>query len=384
MSSPPPAGIYIHLPFCLRKCPYCDFYSEVGTEERRRSFLVALHQELALRADRNLDADSLYFGGGTPSQFAPVHICAIIDRVSALFHLSQDSEITLEANPGTVTREALEGYRAAGVNRINLGAQSFNDENLSFLGRIHDARDARRAIAAARRAGFTDLGLDLIYGLPGQTRQQWQADLEAALAAAPAHLSCYMLTYAPGTPLDEARAAERIRPLPEEAVAGLFELTVETLTASGFVHYEVSNFARGGSPPAWSRHNRKYWNGAPYFGFGPAAHSFDGSRRSWNKPDLDAYCKALDRGYPPPGGREVLTREQRMTEAVFLGLRQTEGIDIGDFQVRFAVDAEQLFDRAMADLVDEGLAATDGRRFWLTRRGLLVADAAALRLASCF
>ncbi|RLB96040.1 MAG: hypothetical protein DRH76_07275, partial [Deltaproteobacteria bacterium] len=164
----PPAGIYIHLPFCLRKCLYCDFYSEVGTEERRRCFLAALRQELLLRADRGLAADSLYFGGGTPSLFAPTQLGGLIDGIGASFHLSGDSEITLEANPGTVTRSTLQGFRAAGVNRLNLGIQSFNDQNLAFLGRVHDARAARRAMDNARAAGFEDIGLDLIYGLPGQ------------------------------------------------------------------------------------------------------------------------------------------------------------------------------------------------------------------------
>ncbi len=378
-------GIYLHIPFCRRKCPYCDFYSETGPPERRTVYLAALEREMALRAATvHEPPDSLYFGGGTPSLLSPEQILALIERSRRFFGLAADAEITLEANPGTVGRETLEGLRAAGINRLNLGIQSFSDASLTFLGRIHSAAEACRSIDEARRAGFDDIGLDLIYGLPGQRPRDWRADLEVALAAAPVHLSCYMLTYAAGTPMDKDRLQGRIRPLPEEAVAGLFELTVETLTASGFVHYEVSNFACGGSPPAWSRHNRKYWNGGPYFGFGPAAHSFDGSRRSWNEPDLDAYQKALGQGRLPAGGREVLTREQRMTEAVFLGLRQSEGIDMGDFQTRFAVDAGQLFGRVMADLVDEGLAASDGRRFWLTRRGLLVADAAALRLAACF
>ncbi|MEE4607737.1 MAG: radical SAM family heme chaperone HemW [Desulfobacteraceae bacterium] len=383
MPSPPPAGIYLHLPFCLGKCPYCDFYSEVGTEERRRCFLAALHRELALRADRDLAADSLYFGGGTPSLFSPAQIGALIDRIGASFHLVGGSEITLEANPGTVTKDILEGFRAAGINRLNLGIQSFNDRNLAFLGRIHDARAARRAVAAARAAGFADLGLDLIYGLPGQTPAAWRTDLEATLAAAPTHLSCYMLTYAPGTPLDAARSAGHIHPLPEAAVADLFEFTAQVLTENGFVHYEIANFARAGNPPAWSRHNRKYWNQAPYLGFGPAAHSFDGSRRSWNDADLDAYIQALESGGPPPGGEEILTREQQMIEAVFLGLRQIAGIDVQKFEARFGVKFEILFGPVLADLTEAGLAMREKGFCWLTPKGLLVADAAAARLAAC-
>lgn len=384
MTSPPPAGIYLHLPFCLRKCRYCDFYSEVATAVRRTAFLAALHQELALRADRNLSADSLYFGGGTPSLFAPAQIGGLIDRIGASFHLSGDSEITLEANPGTVTGETLQGFRGAGVNRLNLGIQSFNDRNLVFLGRRHDARAARRSVAAARAAGFEDIGLDLIYGLPGQTPTAWWDDLEAALAAAPTHLSCYMLTYAPGTPLDAARIAGRIDPLPDAAVAELFQLTARLLTENGFVHYEIANFARAADPPSWSRHNRKYWNQAPYLGFGPGAHSYDGGhRRSWNRADLDAYGQALESGGLPPGGEEILTREQQMIEAVFLGLRQIAGIDVQKFEARFGVEFETLFGPALVDLAEAELAVRE-QKFWrLTPKGLLLADAAAARLAAC-
>lgn len=377
------AGIYIHLPFCRRKCPYCDFYSEVGTERHRRRFLAALHQELILRADRDLAADSIYFGGGTPSLFAPAQIGGLIEGIAKLFHLSTDSEITLEANPGTVTRNTLEGYRAAGVNRLNLGIQSFNDRNLALLGRIHDARAARRALAAARAAGFDDIGIDLIYGLPGQAPENWQADLQAVLEAAPAHLSGYMLTYAPGTPLEADRIAGRIRPLPEAAVADLFDITVQVLTENGFVHYEIANFARAGNPPAWSRHNRKYWNQAPYLGFGPGAHSYDGRVRRWNDADLGTYLQALENGHRPPGGEETLTREQQMIEAVFLGLRQTAGMDIEEFETRFEVQFETLFGPALADPVGAGLAVLGKGSCRLTRKGLLVADAVAARLATC-
>jgi oxygen-independent coproporphyrinogen-3 oxidase len=383
MPSPKPAGIYIHLPFCLRKCPYCDFYSEIGTPDRRQSFLAALHGELVLRAHRDLAVDSIYFGGGTPSLFAPAQIGGLIDGIRASFRLSPDSEITLEANPGTVSRDRLQGFRAAGINRLNLGIQSFNDRNLVFLGRIHDAATARRALTAARAAGFENIGLDLIYGLPGQEPANWRADLHAALETAPSHLSGYMLTYAPGTPLEADRIAGRIRPLSEAAVADLFDITVDVLTENGFVHYEIANFARAGNPPAWSRHNRKYWNQAPYLGFGPGAHSYDGRVRYWNDADLDAYRQALESGHPPPGGEEILTREQRMIEALFLGLRQTAGIDIQEFETRFAVQFVELFGPALTDLAGMGLATLEKGFCRLTRSGLLVADAAAARLAAC-
>ena len=378
------AGIYVHLPFCRRKCPYCDFYSTVGDAARRRGFVKALHREMALRAAPELAADSLYLGGGTPSLFTPELIAGIIGRARSDFGLTADAEITLEANPGTLSRQRLSAYRRAGVNRINIGGQSFDDRRLAFLGRIHSAAQVHRALDDARTAGFENIGIDLIYGLPGQSPAAWRTDLAAALAAAPAHLSCYMLTYAAGTPLAARRDRGALRPLDDAAVAALFETTAEVLTAGGFVHYEIANFARCADPPHWSRHNRKYWHRAPYLGFGPAAHSFDGTRRTWNAPLLDAYMQALSGGRRPPGGAERLTRDQHMIETIFLGLRQAAGIDIPAFEARFELQFMQLFGPEAAAMAEAGLATIDADRLRLTRSGWLVADAAAARLAACF
>ncbi len=378
------AGIYVHLPFCRRKCPYCDFYSVTGDEARRRRFLAALARESRLRADPGLAPDTLYFGGGTPSLFGAEQIAALVARVATDFGLAAGAEITLEANPGTLGRGALEGYRRAGVNRINLGVQSLDDRHLAFLGRLHDAARARRAVALARGAGFEDIGLDLIYGLPGQDPAAWRAELAAALALEPTHLSCYMLTYAPGTALTARRDRGAFHPLDDRRIAVLFEITAETLTRAGFLHYEIANFARDGRPPRWSRHNRKYWNAVPYVGLGPSAHSFDGRRRSWNAADLDGYLEALAAGRRPPGEEEVLTREERMSEVLLLGLRQTAGLDLALFESRFAVDFGRLFGPLPAQLTEAGLARLEAGHLRLTRRGLLVADAVALHLARCF
>jgi coproporphyrinogen III oxidase-like Fe-S oxidoreductase len=208
--------------------------------------------------------------------------------------------------------------------------------------------------------------------------------LALALEQSPTHLSCYILTYAPHTPLDEWRRKGQVRPLDEARVAALFEITVETLAGAGFVQYEISNFALAGCPPRWSRHNRKYWNGCVYLGLGPAAHSFDGACRSWNDANLEGYLGALKRGRRPPGGQEVLTVEERMSEALLLCLRQIEGIDIALFEARFAVDFESLFSRVLADLTEAKLATVESGRCRLTRRGLLVADAVAVRMAGCY
>ena len=378
------AGIYVHLPFCRRKCPYCDFYSTVGDAAHRRRFVKALHREMALRAAPDLAADSLYLGGGTPSLFTPAQISGIIGRARSDFGLTADAEITLEANPGTLSPDRLSAYCQAGVNRINIGGQSFDDRHLAFLGRIHNAAQIHRALDDARTAGFENIGIDLIYGLPDQSPAAWRADLAAALAAVPMHLSCYMLTYAAGTPLAARRDRGALRPLDDTAVAALFETTAEVLTAGGFVHYEIANFARGTDPPRWSRHNRKYWHRAPYLGFGPAAHSFDGTRRTWTAPSLDAYLQALSGGRLPSGGAERLTRDQHMIETIFLGLRQAAGIDIPAFETRFDLEFMSLFGREAAAMVETGLAMIDPDRLRLTRNGWLVADAAAARLAACF
>ena len=256
----PPAGLYIHIPFCRRKCPYCDFYSVTGTE-RAADFLTALESEMRLYADRPLVFDTLYIGGGTPSVLSVEDIRRILRAAGNAFQILPDSEITLEVNPGTVTVEKLHRLRLAGINRISIGVQSFQQDNLEFLGRIHSSTEASASIRAARQAGFERIGLDLIYGLPDQSRAAWRADLEQALQFAPQHLSCYALTYEPGTPLSADRAAGRFQAAADETVAALFRETAAFLQDRGYEHYEISNVARGSD--SRSRHNCKYWNFAP-------------------------------------------------------------------------------------------------------------------------
>lgn len=323
-------------------------------------------------------ADTLYFGGGTPSLLSPGAVERIIVHATRRFALSSESEITLEVNPGTVSRKSLADFRRAGVNRLNIGIQSFQDTQLAFLGRIHTARQGREAIAAARAAGFDNIGLDLIYALPGQTEREWENDMAEAVAMAPEHLSCYILTYEPGTPLGRDREAGRVHPLADERVGALFGLTRTFLNAAGYAQYEIANFAR--SDHHRSRHNIKYWRSGPYIGMGPAAHSFSSPHRWWNIADLNAYLHALARGRSPVAQRERLTREQRMIEAVYLGLRQTRGIDVDDFNARFGVDFFECFAEPVDALSRETMIQRTANRCALTPRGMVYLDSVAGRL----
>ncbi|MDJ0669039.1 MAG: radical SAM family heme chaperone HemW [Desulfobacterales bacterium] len=372
-----PAGIYLHIPFCARKCDYCDFYSVTDTG-RQEAFQRALTAEIRRRAHSNWLVDSIYFGGGTPSLLAPPFFERLLAILGQAYRIQGGVEITLEANPGTVDFDRLAAYRAGGINRLNLGVQSFDDARLDFLGRVHSAAEARAAVAAARRAGFDNLGLDLIYGLPDQTVDAWQADLNQALAEHPEHLACYTLTYAPDTPLMRDRRSGGHVPAGEDQIAALFDTTSQVLCAAGFEHYEISNFAAG---PQWrSRHNTKYWARAPYLGFGPSAHSFDAPRRSWNVADLETYIDRLDRGRLAEEGREVLDDAQEMVETVFLGLRQAAGIDLTAFALRFGKRLETRAAAVIEPLVAEGYLRLTPQRLTPTVKGMCLHDSISARL----
>lgn len=376
MSKPrvsPNGGLYVHIPFCVHKCAYCDFYS-VSDLNLKPAFLKALSAEIAAAEAGPLAFDTVYFGGGTPSILDPVEVEGIIDQLNSRFRLAGPVEVTLEANPGTVDSEKLKGFRSAGVNRINIGVQSFREENLRRLGRIHSAGQARDAVAAARRAGFEDVGLDLIYGLPGQTMGAWTMDIENALAYDPEHLACYMLSVEPGTALAEDERLGRFRPAAEEDTAELFLATSERLARRGYRHYEISNFARGaasGGDARVSRHNSKYWAYAPYLGFGPAAHSFQPPRRFWNHRDVRRYIAELQAGRRPPGGEESLSVDQQMLEVVMLGLRTSAGIDRADFKARFGRDFNERYGAAADELAARGLLTLENGRCAPTRQGML-------------
>ena len=371
-------GIYIHIPFCRRKCHYCDFYS-ISNLSLQRRFLEALLKEMELAATASychgLEFDTLYLGGGTPSVFARDAIVHVINSAYRYFRITPESEITIEINPGTVSIDELHHYHDIGINRINIGVQSFQEKNLTFLGRIHSAVEADRTLAEARKVGFENVGIDLIYGLPEQAEKDWKQDIDRAVAHHPEHLSCYTLTYEKGTAITADLERGVIVPAKPEHVAQLYLLTIETLQHRGYEQYEISNFTR--SIPFRSRHNYKYWNFAPYLGLGPSAHSFFLPERAWNKSDLNTYLVDLSNGRRPVGGHETLTREQLMIETVYLGLRLSEGIDLANFERCFHENFQVLFKKPLARCLQDGLLELTNGRCRLNPPGMLLLDSIA-------
>jgi oxygen-independent coproporphyrinogen III oxidase len=364
-----PAGLYIHIPFCREKCAYCDFYS-ITDHLLIDRFVAALKQEAAMTlSEKGLTVDSLYIGGGTPSILKEDQIIGIINFIYNQANIYINSEITIEVNPESVRHEWLKAVREAGANRVSIGIQSFDDKALSFLGRIHSVSQGREAVAAARAAGFDNVGLDVIYGFPGQTRAGLEADLKQAIALGPEHISCYMLTIEPGTPLEGALRRKAFQPLPDSRQGDLFLAAAEVLTGNGYLHYEISNFARG--PETRARHNTKYWQRVPYVGLGPAAHSYSGSARSWNVRDVTAYVESLSGGRLPRLSEEVLTVRQKMMEALYLGLRLADGLEIDAFNREFAVDFQALFAPVLQEHLSAGLMEMAQGRCRLSTRGML-------------
>ena len=370
----PWAGLYLHFPFCVNKCPYCDFFSTTDLS-LKGPYLDALFKETALVQAGDLSFDTIYLGGGTPSLYNPSEIGGLIDSIHRRFSIQPDTEITLEVNPGTVNRHRLEAYRKVGVNRINIGVQSFQQDQLEFLGRIHSNEEAVETIHAARQSGFINMGIDLIYGLPSQTASSLILDLKKAVSFDPEHLSCYLLTYEPGTRLTRSMNAGQFSPLSDEQTGNLLETTVAYLDANGYMQYEISNFAR--SSEFISRHNSKYWDFTPYLGLGPSAHSFFPPERRWNYSSLPPYLADIENGKPPVAGREALTRQQQIMEAIYLGLRKTEGINIEKFERFFSSDFLNMFEEVLGTLTDDALIVLDSNHCRLSRKGMRFMDSVA-------
>lgn len=360
-------GLYVHIPFCIKKCRYCDFFS-IADPSLLAPFIDALIAEMRLKQAAVPAVDTLYIGGGTPSVLDTDQIGRLIQAAVCTYTIPPEAEITLEVNPGSVDAARMKDFRTAGANRINIGVQSFADRFLDFLGRIHTGREGRLAVAWAQKAGFEHIGLDLIYGIPGQTRDGWLADLRQAVEMAPDHLSCYLLTIEPGTPLDEDYRARRFEAMPEKTVADLFKTTQSFLQSRGYTQYEISNFAR--SRGARSRHNQKYWSYAPYDGLGPAAHSFRLPVRWWNHRSVEKYIRYIEKGEAPVAGQEVLGREQQIIETIYLGLRTAEGVDIAGFNRRFNIDFTARFSEVVDALQTEGMLRLTRLRCTLTQKGL--------------
>ncbi len=376
MDATSPAGLYLHIPFCKAKCPYCDFISTTDLD-LMPDFLAAMELEIKLRATDTFSFDTLYLGGGTPSLLRGEEVARLLGVLRNHFRVSSDTEITLEGNPGSLTPARLAAYLQAGVNRLNIGVQSFQDVHLRLLGRRHSAVQARSVIQEARSAGFTNIGLDLIYGLPGQTAEVWKRDLDLAVAAAPEHLSCYLLTFETGTRFDIRRRRGELKPQEDAAQAELFQLTRDHLDGAGYSGYEISSFARRtspGGPDLRSRHNRKYWNHAPYLGLGPAAHSYRHPARSWNEKGLRRYIKRLAAGELPVADSEILTPTQERMEVIMLALRQAGGLDREAWAKRFGERFEVCLAGPLSRLIDAGQLEFSPPCYRLTDSGRILAD----------
>ncbi|MBI5642190.1 MAG: radical SAM family heme chaperone HemW [Deltaproteobacteria bacterium] len=380
-------GIYVHIPYCVSKCPYCDFKSVVDSGLDESKYIDSLLRELDRvlgkeGALRSREIESIYLGGGTPSLFSSASAGRIIREVKDAFDLDVSPEITVEVNPDTVNREKFEGYKEAGVNRISIGFQSLNDGVLKTLGRTHSAKRAVDAFMDAREACFDNIGVDLIFAVPGQTVADWEESLMQAVRLSPEHISLYGLTLEEGTPFCKKYKDSSVLPS-EDDYALMYGKATEVLKESGYVHYEISNWARPGKQ---SIHNQRYWLGGDYIGLGVSAHSFlsypGWGRRWWNEVAISAYMDGVQAGGAAVAGAEALTREEALTEAMFLGLRMLKrGLRGDGFKKRFGISIKEAF-KGWRLLKEEGLLKIDGEDMHLTGKGVLVSDEVFARMAA--
>jgi len=387
-----PLSLYVHIPFCRSKCAYCDFNSYAGQEALIPAYVGALLQEAAawsgVCASRTVA--TVYFGGGTPSLLPFAEMERLIEGLRQRFAVAPEAEVSLEANPESVDLAYLQGLRTLGVNRLSLGVQSFDEEELRFLGRIHTAAEAAAAYDAARQAGFADVGLDLIFGLPEQRLSRWRRSLARALRLGPEHLSLYALTVEEGTPLAQAMSEGKVQEPDEDAQAAMYTESEERLEAAGYEHFEISNWARPGHR---CRHNLTYWETRPYLGLGAGAHSYLGGCRFANTPLPKEYIELVRASGPPEEGAggldlsrmpqvtslERLDAQTEMADTVILGLRLTEGVALDGFRQRFGVGLEERYAQEISELTAWGLLEVSGGRLRLTKRGHLLANEAFLR-----
>lgn len=367
------AGLYLHLPFCRRVCPYCDFSVRTGDEARRRRFVDTLLQEIELHRDCELRFDTIYFGGGTPSLIDAADLRRIVDRAGESFDFTEDRRIFLEANPEDVTPERLRAWRDLGVETLSLGVQSLDADALAYLGREHSPEDARRAVEQARAVGFGTLSVDLIYGLPQQSEAQWAGELARALQLEVDHLSCYQLTIHRRTRFGLLRKRGELREASEDLQGAFFRMAHGTLNAAGMQGYEVSQFAR--APEHRSRHNMKYWDHSPYLGLGPSAHSFHGDRRWSNLPRSGDWQASVESGRLPSDFEERLDGEALRLERLMTGFRTYAGVDTAQL-----APLRETQRRRIGQWIERGLLRTDGTYLRPTLEGLAIAD----RLAAEF
>ena len=369
-----PAGIYIHIPFCRSRCSYCDFATGIYSADAAERYVASLAREISCYSETSSPAivDTIYFGGGTPSLLSPEQLGQLLGSVRERFNVVEGVEITVEMNPGTIKSETLAEFRSLGVNRASFGAQTFNDNELARLGRSHTSEQTRETFRQLRDAGFDNVSLDLIAGLPGQTLEQWQRNVNEALTMQPEHLSFYLLEVHEGTPLAN-HIRTGLQPKPDEELAAeMYELMLDQATAAGYQHYEISNLCLPGHE---SRHNTKYWTGAPYYGFGCSGHSYDGLARRWsNERDVNAYVDRIETGQSPIVERHELNESDRRSEAIFLGLRMMEGYSVAGHRNRFGADLAAQHREELARFSEAGLIEFNDDVVKLTRTGALLSN----------
>jgi putative oxygen-independent coproporphyrinogen III oxidase len=363
------AGLYVHVPFCLTRCGYCDFNTYAGLDHLAGGYVDMLEREARLYAAEwgGEEFASLFFGGGTPTTLPAARLVGLLDELMAWFSFVRGAEITTEANPDTIDQAYLGSLLEAGVTRLSMGVQSFDTAVLAALERVHSPESAVRAFAAARRVGFGNVNVDLIYGAHGETLESWRRTIEQAMELAPEHLSCYALTIEPATPLGRKVAADLVPPPDPELQSDMYELACQALAEAGYEHYEISNWAR---PGFRCRHNLGYWNGRPYLGLGAGAHSYRDGTRRWNLRPPQQYMASVAVGERPVGGEERLTGDQQKIERLLLGLRVADGIP-----------AEWVEHQRAEPFIAGGLAERRNGRLALTERGLLLANEVVLALA---
>ncbi len=368
------ASLYLHIPFCERKCIYCDFYS-IENLKPMQTFVEALQKEISMYKSysHRETIETIFFGGGTPSLLSDDSLKSIFETIHQNFNINKNVEITLEANPGTVDEKKLHSFREIGINRLSFGVQSFHQNELEFLGRIHNAEQAINSVKSAQDVGFENINIDLIYSLPQQSMKNWEATLEKAVALGTQHISAYSLIVEPNTPLNRMVESKQITPMPTEQDAEMYEFTMKFLQERGFVHYEVSNYARAGFE---SKHNSNYWNHTNYLGFGPSAHSFWSDRRWWNVKNLQLYIERIANETLPIESEESLTKTQLLDEAIMLGLR-SNSLDFVQLEKRFGINLCQVHNSTIEQLLASNLAELNENKLRLTDNGFLLCDSIA-------
>ncbi len=367
-----PFAIYIHVPFCLKKCSYCDFYSDIYNKEKKVKYIDTLKKELKFYAYKikYRKIRTIYFGGGTPGLLTPAETAEILKSIQNYFSVEKDIEITLEANPYSLSENKIKGYYQCGINRLRLGVQSFNDKELELLGRLHNSKEALQAVKKTGQV-FDNLNIDLIFALPGQKCKDWLYTLNQAIKLLPHHISTYNLEIHEDTPLGRKIENGELEKISEEIDARMYKLAGEHLAEAGYRQYEISSFAQTGYE---AEHNKIYWQFAPYLGLGPAAHSFDGDNRFYNYADIDKYIKMLSTGELPIQNLTSLKEEELMMEMVIMGLRLTTGLNKKSFENRFAISLKDVYREEIEKLVQAGLLIDNEGSVFLSDKGLLLAN----------